>query len=194
MPVSVAEKNTFTSIAHQMVNARLTQKYKYNFSYVVSTTVNPAQTRPVFLTITQDADFLFEKMTGSAYGPVDSSGIPQQSATDFPMPGIAIGQGFAGRGLAMQLIDTGNTRNLTSGFIPVETVLSPGYGTQMYLPYPIKYFAKRNSRIQFDFRNQDTQARHQVTVVVNGYKFQMPEDQANLEVNKSFEKNAEVAR
>lgn len=189
-----AENNVFTSIAHSVYTHRTSQKYKYNYTYQVNGLINKATTKPVVLTITQDADFLFEKMTGSCLGPVDENGIPQQANTDFPMPGIAIGQGFAGRGLSAQITDTGNARDLTNGFIPLECLLTPGYGTQMYCPYPLKYFATRNSKIKFDFRNQDTQARHQVTIAINGYKFQTSESEVNLAVNEKFLNNSQIAQ
>jgi hypothetical protein len=189
-----AEQAVFSSLAHQMVNNRLTQKYKYNYTYQVNSLVNAGGSAPKLLSIEQDADFLFEKMTGSCFGPVDENGIPQQANTDFPMPGIAIGQGFAGRGLSCQITDTGNGRELTNGNIPLETILTPGYGTQLYTPYPIKYFAARNSKIKFVFTNQDTQARQSVTVVINGYKFEMPEQKAELEVNKKMANASNVAQ
>lgn len=188
------EKSVFVSLAHSMITQRITQKYKYNYSYQVNRLVDKATTVPEQLAIEQDADFLFEKITGVAFGPVNEAGIPQQANTDFPMPGIAIGQGFAGRGLSVQILDTGSGRELTSGSIPVETLLSPGYGNQLYVPYPIKYFANRNSKIKFIFTNQDTQARHSVTVVINGYKIQMPERESELEVDKKFSRASEVAQ
>jgi hypothetical protein len=183
----------FKQVAHEQVHNRNVQKYKFNFSYYISSLIAASATTPFVLAIEQDADFLIEKMTGAAYGPVDANGIPSAANTDFPQPGIAAGAGFAGRGLTVQITDTGSSRELTSGYVPLETILSPGYGINMHLPYPIKYFARRNSKIKFDFRNRDTQARHQADIVLNGYKFQMPEMPDDLEVNKQVGKNANIA-
>ena len=183
----------FLATAQQQVYNRKVQKYKYNYTYQVAAIINASATTPQNLTITQDADFLIEKITGRAFGPVDTDGIPTQSNTDFPLPGIATGQGFAGRGLTLRVTDQGSARDLTNGFVPVELLLTPGYGIQFYIPYPIKYFLRRNSTLQFDFRNQDTQARHSITIALNGYKYQMPEMPDTLDVNKQVGGHAQVA-
>lgn len=190
--VSSREDAVYTSVAQQQVHNRIVQKYKYNFTYHIDAIVAASTTAPQNLTITQDADFQWEKITGRAFGPVDDNGIPQQSNTDFPMPGIAIGQGFAGRGLQMQITDQGAARPLTDGFIPVELLLTPGYGVQMFLPYPIKYFSRRNSVLQFDFRNQDTQAQQAIDIAINGYKFEMPEIRDTLQPNEQLARGAVV--
>ena len=187
------EDAVYTSVAQQQVHNRIVQKYKYNYTYKVDGIVAASTTSPENLTITQDADFQFEKITGRAYGPCDDNGIPTQTNTDFPMPGIAAGQGFAGRGLQMAITDQGAARPLTDGFIPVELMLTPGYGIQMFLPYPVKYFARRNSVIQFDFRNQDTQAQQAIDIAINGYKFEMPEIADTLKPNEQLARGAIVA-
>lgn len=184
----------YKSIQQEQMGKRLNQKYKYNYTYQVEAVVANGTTTPVFLTITQDADFMIEKITGSAFGPTDSNGTPQiADATDFDMPGTTAG--FAGRGLSMQITDTGAARDLTNGFIPVECLLTPGYGIELYLPYTLRYFVRRNSRLRFDFRNQDTAAElfHQITVVLNGFKYNMAEPEIDLEPTKNLRQNAEVA-
>lgn len=184
----------FKSIQQEQMHKRLNQKYKYNYTYQVEAIVANGTTAPTFLTITQDADFMIEKITGSAFGPVDSAGVPQiAGATDFDMPGTTAG--FAGRGLSMQITDTGAARDLTNGFIPVETMLTPGYGIQLYLPYTIRYFARRNSRLRFDFRNQDTAVGlfHSITIALNGFKYNMPEPEIELHPSQEMRENAEAA-
>jgi hypothetical protein len=185
--------SVFNQVANEQLHNASVQKYKFNYSYSVSATIEAGTTTPFILAIEQDADFLIEKMTGSCYGPCDASGTPVAGATDFPMPGIAIGAGFAGRGLSVQITDTGSSRALTSGAIPVETILTPGYGRQMYLPFPMKYFAARNSKIRFDFMNRDTQARHKVDIVLNGYKYMMPEPSSNLNPTGGIINNSQIA-
>jgi len=183
----------FKQIAHEQVHNRNVQKYKFNFTYSISSIVAASAVTPFTLAIEQDADFLVEKITGSCFGPVTAAGIPVAANTDFPQPGIAAGAGFAGRGITIAITDTGPGRDLTSGSIPAELLLTPGYGIQMYIPYPIKYFAIRNSKIRFTFTNRDTQARHQIDIALNGYKFQMPEIPDSLEVNKTVGRGTPVA-
>ena len=98
------------------------------------------------------------------------------------MPGTTTG--FAGRGMTVKITDTGSGRDLTSGFIPLELLLAPGYGRSFQMPYPLKYFALRNSKIRFEFRNRDTEsgARQQVDIALNGFKFQMPEIKSELDI------------
>lgn len=194
MPLNQNNNPVFKNLAFEQVNNRNVQKYKFNYTYSVNALVEASGQEPQELIVEQDADFLFEKITGSCYGPCDENGIPQAAATDFPMPGIAAGAGFAGRGLTLQIIDSGPNRPLTSGFQPVENLLAPGYGTQFYVPYPLKYFAVRNSNIRFEFKNRDTQARHKCDISVNGYKFQMPEMPDTLLLGKKMANNAEVAQ
>lgn len=188
------KQGIFKSVAHEQLHNRQVQKFKFNFTYHVTANVAPSTTTPVILTIDQDADFLIEKITGSAYGPVDADGVVQAAgATDFRMPGTTTG--FAGRGMTVKITDTGSGRDLTSGFVPVELLLSPGYGRQFYTPYPIKYFALRNSKLRFDFRNRDSQAsaRQQIDIALNGFKYQMPEIRSTLDINEGVSEASPVA-
>ena len=167
----------FDQVAAEQIHNAQVQKFKYNYTYTVSALVEPSTSEPFDLIIETDADFLFEKITGSCYGPCTANAIPALANTDFPMPGIAAGAGFAGRGLTMEITEAGSGRPLTRGAVPVELMLTPGYDLQFHLPYPIKYFAPRTSTIKFIFTNRDTQAnaRHQVDIAINGYKYQMPD-------------------
>ena len=185
---------TFKSLAQQTAQIVLTQKYKWAFIYKVSAIVEASGSFPEILNIDNSADFLMEKITGTCAGPVDVEGIPQQSDTDFPMPGIAAGQGFAGRGLSVELIDSGNTNvELTKGNVPVETLISPGYGNQLYLPMPLKYFFARNANFKFNFTNQDTKARHSTTFVLIGWKYNMPMTQEALDPQGQVTRHAQIA-
>jgi len=165
--------SVFQSVEQEAKHWRETQEVKFNYTYAVSGIIDEAATEPLYLTIEDDADFLIERITGSCYGPTDADGIPQVALTDFPMPGIAVGAGFAGRGLTMMITDVGAGRPLTNGFVPVELLLTPGYDISFHLPYPVKYYLKKRSSIQFDVRNRDTQtnARHQIDIALNGTKY-----------------------
>ncbi len=183
----------FKQVAHEQVHNRNVQKYKFNFTYHIFSIVNASAVTPFTLAIEQDADMLIEKISGTMVGPVDENGIPTVSNTDFPQPGIAPGAGFAGDGLTIAITDTGPGRDLTSGSVNAKEILSPGYGIQMYLPYPIKYFAIRNSKLRFTFTNRDTQARQSISIALNGYKYQMPEMPDSLQVNRNVGSNTPVA-
>ena len=166
----------FDSLIHEAAYRRAVQKYKYNYTYTITGIIAANTTAPIILTIEQDADFYIEKFTGSVYGPVALvTGIPGGGATDFDMPGTAAG--YAGRGMQVQITDTGAGRELTNGFVPVETILTPGYAIGFFQPYRANYMAKRNSKIRFDFRNRDTQAdaNQQVDITLNGYKYSLNE-------------------
>lgn len=188
-------KQVFAQVAAEQLHNSEVQKYKYNYTYVVSALINPNTTTPFTLGIEQDADFLFTQMTGSCYGPCDANAIPTAQNTSFPMPGIGAGQGFAGRGLTVEITDTGSGRDLTRGAVPVENILSPGYDLQFHLPYPIKYFAARNSKIKFNFTNRDqvSGARHQVDIAINGCKFTMPAPKSQINPQAQIRNNANVA-
>jgi len=169
-------QKVYQSMVQEAAYRRAVQKYKYNYSYTVTGIIPVNTTVPVILAIEQDADFYLEKITGSVYGPCALvTGIPGGGATDYDMPGTAAG--FAGRGLSFQITDTGSGRELTNGFVPAETILTPGYALGFFQPYRLKYMIKRNSRIRFDFRNRDTQANanQQVDITLNGYKYAMSE-------------------
>lgn len=175
---------TFKAVAQEQVHNREVQRYKFQYVYSVSAIIEAGATTPFVLTIEQDADFLIERITGSMLGPVDiTTGLYDDAGlTDFPQPGTTGGAPtFAGRGLTSQITDQGAGRDLTNGFVPLENLLSPGYGVNLFLPYPFKYFARRNSNIRFDFRNRDTQARQSVDISILGYKFQMPEIRNTVE-------------
>ncbi len=185
----------FDQVATEQRHNAEVQKYKFNYTYTVSANVAPNTTTPFVLAIETDADFMFEKFTGSAYGPCTTAGIPTTGSTDFPMPGIGAAAGFAGRGLTVEVKDVGSGRDLTRGAIPVELLLTPGYGINFHLPYPVKYFASRNSKIQFTFANRDTQAdaNHQVDIAINGYKFQMPIPESDLRPTLQIQNSNNVA-
>lgn len=166
----------YQSIVQEAAYRRSVQLYKYNYTYTLTAIVAPGGTVPVILSIEQDADFYIEKITGSAYGPCDLDGIVTPAvATDFDMPGTAIG--FAGRGISIQITDTGAGRELTNGFVPFELLFTPGYALGFFQPYRIQSLLRRNSKIRFDIRNRDTQANanQQIDIALNGVKYTVSE-------------------
>lgn len=161
--------------ALEIQNARRVQLTKYSFIYALNVPVANNNTLPAFLTIEEDADFLINYITGSAYGPTDVAGNRLASiATTFPLAGTTVG--YADRGIMAKFTDTGAGRVLASGFVPFETLFTPGYGVSMFNPLSFKYLVKRNSKIQFDLRNRDAVTGgatyyHYVSIVLCGTKF-----------------------
>lgn len=171
------------------------QKTKYRHSILVPSTAVPMNgSATALVTIGDDADFYAEEMTGIAYGPTDVNGVPVFAGavqlTDFPeLFGAAYWNGAAGvtvqvpvnraiRGLSVQITDVGAARRLTDGYIPVDEFLTPGYGYQLYRPMRWQYLARRQAKLQFEFRNRDTGSTggsayyHYVSIAIHGYKYE----------------------
>jgi len=162
----------YENVVQEAAHFRQVQIGKYDYTYVLNISIANNTTLPAILTIEQDADFFVERLTGSAYGPTNVNGVRDLvGLTDFDMAGTTAG--YADRGLMVKITDTGAGRELTNGFVPLELFLSPGYGIALHQPYPFRYFALRNTKFRFDFRNRDTAANlfHTVSIALNGYKF-----------------------
>lgn len=166
----------FQSVIKNLQQERETQKYKYNYTYTVSDAIPNNDTKPVFISIQEDADFTPQRITLSAYGPTDINGVRQvNEGTDFPLAGLTVG--YADRGLQVKITDTGSGRDLTNGFVDVELFGAPGYGVQMHLPFPYNTTFVAGSQIRFDFRNRDTATSdtqtlyHFVSIAMNGNKY-----------------------
>ena len=161
------------TVQNEAAYFRRVQVNKYGFLYALNVPVANNGTLAAVLTIEEDADFLVEKFTGSAYGPTDVNGIRQlASATDFDLAGTAAG--YADRGLTVKMTDSGSGRVLSNGYVPVETILTPGYGISLFTPFNFKYWIRKSSKILFDFRNRDTTAGglyHFCSLVLHGYKY-----------------------
>jgi len=167
------------AVNQEAAHFRAIQLSKFQFAYVLNISVANNTTIPAYLTIQQDADFKIERITGSCYGPTDENGVRSTNAsTIFPLAGTAVPSGaglgaYADRGLLTRITDTGAGRELTSGFIPLETILTPGYGLSKSADFPFTYYTLRNSSFRFDIRNRDTTADlfHFCSIVLSGYKY-----------------------
>jgi len=158
------------------------QAVKYNFTYPQTVVVPNNGQRSFQIVVDADADFYAERLTGSALGPCDTNGLRLTSQpTNFPYLGTTVG--FADRGLMVNIKDGGSRVDLTDGFVPLELIFTPGYdvGT-FYIPFPFRYFVRRNAKLVFTFLNRDTkvgiapetvgsQLFHFVGASLNGYKF-----------------------
>lgn len=160
----------FSSIAQQAEDSRERQAMEYNYTYLVTGTVTGQDTQRFQILIEQGTDFKSDIIMGSAYS-YDSG-----NATDFPVPNSVGATAWAGRGLSVQIVDSRAGRELTSGFIPFETLFTPGYGMNFQHPFPFRYYWMRNSIIRFDIRNADNSSRsHSFAIILNGKKILTPE-------------------
>lgn len=169
---------------------RSQQLSRWCFIYSLNVAIQNGQTFPAVLPIEEDAEFLAVSMTGSCYGPCsDLLGTKALNAsTDFPLAGTAVPSGaglpaIADRGLSLRITDQGAGRVLTNGFVPVETLLTPGYGLSRTVPQPLRYYLLRNSQLQFDIRNRDTAVGagetplyHFLSLSIYGFKYQVPRE------------------
>jgi hypothetical protein len=169
----------------EIETAKKIQRVKYWFTYTVTSTIANGSTKPLLLTIEQDADFQILETTISCNGPVNEDGTPigtgatigETPLTDFPLFGDTT---QAVRGLTVQITDTGAGRLLTSGEIPVENIGTPAYGQQLYIPFKLKYLALRNTKLRFDVRNRDLATTtptnlteyHEITIGLHGFKYE----------------------
>jgi hypothetical protein len=164
-----------SNVLAETENLRETQKYKYTFSYGLSVAVPNDSNKTALITIEQDADFKAEKLTGHVIAPANQNGVRQTAgATDYPLVGTTAG--YAEHGVSVKITDSGAGRELTSGFVPLELLLTPGYREQFYIPFPWTYFARRNTKLKFEFMNRDTATGlyHFVSLQLKGYKYTTP--------------------
>ncbi len=156
------------SVQIEAQDLRDKQAYKYNFTFPQSVVVPNNGQRAFQIVVDADADFYAERLTGSALGPCDSNGLRQvQQPTDFPYLGTTLG--FADRGLMVNVKDGGSRIDLTDGYVPLELIFTPGYdvGT-FYIPFPFKYFIRRNAKLVFTFINRDTKVALAVAPLAAG--------------------------
>jgi len=161
------------------------QRVKYWYTYTITSTIANGSTRPLLVTIEQDADFQILELTMACNAPVNEDGTPigtgatvgDTGVTDFPLFGNVA---QSARGLTIQITDTGAGRVLTSGEIPVENIGTPAYGQQLYIPYKMKYLALRNTKLRFDVRNRDLAVTtpnskaqyHEISIGLTGFKYE----------------------
>lgn len=164
---AVAQNPVFNAVDHQVQHDRDQQVVRWNYTYYVAGTVAAGATLPFNLTIEQGTDFKSNYMSGSAYAYDTATG------SSFPVPNSSGLTSWAGRGLSVQITDTRSGRTLTSGYVPFELIMTPGYGMNFQHPYPFRYFWYRNTKIQFDIRNRD-QISQEFAIALNGFKELVP--------------------
>lgn len=166
-----------STVLAELKHQREVQKNKDLFAYSLAVAIpNNTEQQSVTLNVENDADFVTEQILGHVIGPANEEGVRQLDAeTDYPLVGTTLG--YAEHGLSMRITDTSD-RPMTSGFIPVELLLTPGYREQFYIPLPWKKLFAAKSRIKFEFKNRDTKTGpdgatlyHYVSIVIKGYKY-----------------------
>jgi len=170
---AIDESATFTALAQELTHEREMQAMRHLYFYPLSGSVAGQTTQPFILSIEQGSDFKCMWITGSAFYYDASATHPSA----FPIPNSAGNVSWAGRGLSIQITDSGKGRELSSGFIPLECLLTPGYGLNFQQPFPFKYLFERNSKIRIDIRNRetDTAISHQFEILLIGYKVYTPQ-------------------
>lgn len=174
---TIASDPVFSALAAEVDHERKQQAMKWWYTYVVtdlSDGVGAAASKPVILTIEQGTDFKCCYITGSAFS-YDATGT---DASMFPIPNSAGNVLWAGRGLTLRITDTRAGRDLTSGEVPFELIMTPGYGLSFHSPFPLHYWFVRNTKIRFDVRNLDAASGssrvHYFSIALHGYKYLTP--------------------
>jgi len=170
MAQQINQNAVFASLANEAQHLRTVQAMKFDYTYGLNDSIVGQTTAAFFITIEQGTDFQGLYLTGSCFS------YDAVNATDFPTPNSLGLVDWAARGLSMHVTDMRSGRELVSGFVPMELLLTPGYGINFQHPYPFKYFFLRNSQIRFDIRNRDNANRtHEFNIAINGYKILTPQ-------------------
>lgn len=172
----------------ELTTELVNQKNRYWRSQPASTLVgcvpsSVGNVQTVFLTTKTDGEFLSEYLTISAVGPVDVNGLVP-SALPVVQTGFPSGRrnaanvDLAARGLAARITELGSGRVLTDGYVAIELISTPGYGTFMREAFPFRYAFRREAKLQIELVNRDVavlfggaDAYHQVTFNLIGKKF-----------------------
>lgn len=187
---------TFEDIIQEELHFRKVQLNQYSHAYhvtafcpVEATAANRDIITRAILEAEEDADVHFTRISGSCIGPVNQDGQSVGAAVPaFLAAGVTAGR--ADRGVSVCISNWSTGQNLTgryqdpqagatlrNDFVPVELLLSPGYGFTFYRPYPFDYFLPRTQKILFEFRNRDSregfdQFGHRISVCLIGQRIE----------------------
>lgn len=165
MQQAIDSSPVFSAIEKQLQQARDKQAMQYDYIYHVSGTVTGQATSPFFITIEQGTDFMVTDITGSCFS------YDADDASTYPMPNNQGLTAWAGRGLTFKITDSRAGRELTSGYVGAENILTPGYGLNFQRTYPFRYLLYRNTKLRFDVRNLDNANRsHVFDIALKGFK------------------------
>jgi hypothetical protein len=159
----------FSAIAQEVEQERTAQSMKQTFIYNVNGSVRGQETGVFTLLVEQGVNFKCLAISGSCFS------YDAVNPTDYPLPNALGVTDWAGRGLSFQITDTRTGNLLTSGFVPAELLLTPGYGFSMIRPIDFRYFFFPNTKMRFDVRNRDNVNRvHEFNLALIGYKIYTP--------------------
>ena len=165
---TVRQDPTFAALEAEVDHERHVQAMKHWYSYPVSGVIAGQQSLPFSITIEQGTDFKCIGITASAFSYNSAGG------SSFPMPVATSGNvstSWACRGLSVAITDTRAGRTLTSGQVPFELFATPGYGVSFTRMFPFQYFFLRNSKVQFDVRNNENTTYGGSTVATGACSF-----------------------
>lgn len=176
---TIAHDATFSALEQEILHERKAQAMRWWYVYTVSGYINGQTSLPFNITIEQGTDFKCLFATASVFS-YDSG-----NASFFPLPNPAGSTAWACRGLSVKITDTRASRDLTSGFVAMELLATPGWGLTFQRGYPMQYFFNRNTKIRFDIRNRDSALRlgtsdtnrggsQQFEIALHGYKYLTP--------------------
>jgi len=189
---------TYNDVQAEELHFRRVQLNQYAHAYHVTALCPPSVSgnaarnilTRAWLEAEEDADFHITRMSGSVVGPVDASAqLQTANVPDFLAPGVTAGR--AERGLSLRIVNYSTGVDLTAryqdpqvgatlinNFIPVELLLTPGYGYTFYKPYEFEYYLPRTQKMLFEFRNRDqlngadTGGFHRVTLTLIGQRIE----------------------
>ena len=138
----------------------------------------------------EDADLAISGLVGSVVAPSNAQGYRVAGATLWPVNPLYPANGYAERGLILQIFDGKSGLQLTDpepdkwevnlGFNPLVNVkdfLQPGYQIgAMSEPQVFRYYLRRGNKLVFKFYNRDTAVQagdpvfHTVAVTLSGRK------------------------
>lgn len=168
---AISTNPVFGKVADTARHEAMQQRIRYKYVYSLSDSIVGGQSTQFQIQIEQGTDFRSLFMTGSAFS------YDAGNATDFPIPNAAGSTAWAGRGLSVRIVDTRTSRTLTSGYVPWETLFTPGYGLNYQKPLDWRYYFLRNTILRFDIENSDNANRtHNFSISLIGYKLILPDN------------------
>lgn len=133
----------------------------------------------------RDADIMVKGLNGTVTAPADVAGRRLLTqATDFPFAvtnaGLAV-DGFASGGLLMRVFHASDKEDQLSdpiNLLDARNFLQPGYFLgRLTRPYPFSRYLRRDSKLTFEFVNQDTRTGeggvfHFVNLTLSCFKYE----------------------
>lgn len=173
MPVDIA----FRSLTEGITDLRDKQATRQTFFMSAKVPVPNGGSMKMYFVPDMDADFAITGLTGSVVAPSDAAGnryAPNLAHTLWPLNGAAPVNGYAERGLILQIYDAQNGLRLSdpspdkwevnlpfNPLVNVKDFLQPGYRLGAFTqPQKFCYYLRRTNKLVFEFFNRDTTVQH----------------------------------